>query len=1573
MAGAGVGVLVFLNVFLLLGLCLRHFAKRLSALVPYTVLLLLIGAGLGFAGFALEEEDAVSPAATGNISDVSGSAGGSTDSSAHGSSSGPKEWYTQPRDDFVAAIKNIAGMDPHLLLFIFLPALLFESANAIDYHCFQKVRGKTLALAFPGMMLGTLMMASIVRIAYPTWSWDLALLLGTITSATDPVAVVAMLRELGAKVSLSTTIEGESLLNDGSAVVLFVVLKGIAMAGGVVESAGGIVEDFFRMAVLGPLLGYIFGVVALQWISRVFNDPLVEISISIVAAYLAFYVSEFWIKSSGVLTVVFVGLAFSSTAGRTSISPEVFHFMHEFWEILGYIANTIIFLITGIAIAYNANNIQFEGRDIGFAFVIYFSAIVIRMILFVFTYPLFSRLPYGWSWQEALIAAWGGLRGAVGLALGLDIMFSTAPDSLVCPEDGSPPNLACSSVKGRILLHTSAMVVLTLCINASTLKPLLGFLKFVELSREELTMLAHVAERLKRDSRKEMKRIQDDPFLSNSNWEIVRQYADLNELFKPLLKGTTVKAGKRKGHDEHTDDADDGQHGAPNGRASIAEKAISRFTNIDVPEVLLRESIAGLRYSLNHAAEFDSRSTSGAEEEMNLLSELKYHYHMSLKAGIWHLQHQGTLGQLATDILVDTLNHKLDDKHSVDWIRWEDLQKAGGETKGLKVPDWMNRMRTMPLVGWAVNLYLSSKLQMRHDLAFGFLTVHEHMEHDVHHWTHDSTLISKLHEVLHENAEGARMSLIDLQEVLPEVSLEVNTRQAARLMLNKARENVNALEAAGSLPEPQAKAMVAQVETQMRKLQLAKLVFDLSKEKVLSEVPWMQELTAESFNILVDAAQERHFLKGDYLVRQGDVPTGEGDAVFLVARGIVEIVEEYENLESSVVARRGSGYVIGEQSLMTGSPRAASARAVTSVVALGLSMSAMKSAMDSYPELANRMWHHVGLNLAQKLLGDSEEAHNGERSTPEELHALSEEWVPNMNAVLAKDPGERVSIDRKVLLLHGACIEYREDEPQPSGGQFTELANSVKREAEETQRTEQQAMRHQVRRDRNKVRRISLHATIFGSTPAPDAAKGSSSATEGSISCRQGEQHLKTAASPESSPMDAAKRAALATRAAQNMSLARGGTGNNFGLKAIELGKERRSLHQSSPWVVHLAPCIIDVPTGGVLAKHELQCITSCRLAIEPSKKGSDSGSFGETTASRHHVELEGAPLPLVSSPHELRPTLVNSLLKKLSWVRYQPGELIYDVGSIASPSVVFFLSGAVECSLDPTPAPIFEGDVPSTERAGEPFTEKTPVVFSPPSGSPLGEWLLLQPNLAELPKVVAHSTCHCVQLTEDTLTGAMQQDEQLMTNLWWARCQRETFCFLRRLEPFCWWQASKLWKWVSFGRHVKVPEGKGHIGASVPFVVLVQGKCSISYQEQHSDDKGARYSVDGQRRALGSMKLLGSGAKIADLLTFNTNSKRKDSPLTTPHGTVKSPEVTVPGPDVVHCIEGINYHFARDSLVFIPSERGLPWLPTNYIFTTPQYPATPDSPHSPFGIRVANGEKAMGIQPGTDSATFDA
>jgi hypothetical protein len=196
--------------------------------------------------------------------------------------------------------------------------------------------------------------------------------------------------------------------------------------------------------------------------------------------------------------------------------------------------------------------------------------------------------------------------------------------------------------------------------------------------------------------------------------------------------------------------------------------------------------------------------------EFNLLSELKHRFHCSIKAGVWHLQHDGILGAFATDILVDRLNHKLDSKDA-DWIRWADFEDLATPSRVLS---WIGRMRRVPALGWLANRLLAHRLGTQHDLAFGFLSVHQHLVHEVENWTGDEKMLALLHQITQDNLEGAREALIDLHQLLPEVCIDANTRQAARLMLNAARRQVKDMEAQGVLPKMQANMMVAQVETQ---------------------------------------------------------------------------------------------------------------------------------------------------------------------------------------------------------------------------------------------------------------------------------------------------------------------------------------------------------------------------------------------------------------------------------------------------------------------------------------------------------------------------------------------------------------------------------------------------------------------------------------------------------------------------------------------------------------------------------------------------------------------------------------
>lgn len=181
---------------------------------------------------------------------------------------------------------------------------------------------------------------------------------GAILSATDPVAVVALLKEVGASVRLSTLIEGESLLNDGTAMVIFQVMLELSN-GEIFFRIDNIMHEFAFLSIGGCIVGLIFGFVLSFWISRVFNDRIMVISLSFFAAYMVFYVSE-EVKVSGILALVSLGL-YMSGFGYTQISSLDEEACHQFWKYIGYLAETLIFLLTGYIVGAD---ILWEQTDI---------------------------------------------------------------------------------------------------------------------------------------------------------------------------------------------------------------------------------------------------------------------------------------------------------------------------------------------------------------------------------------------------------------------------------------------------------------------------------------------------------------------------------------------------------------------------------------------------------------------------------------------------------------------------------------------------------------------------------------------------------------------------------------------------------------------------------------------------------------------------------------------------------------------------------------------------------------------------------------------------------------------------------------------------------------------------------------------------------------------------------------------------------------------------------------------------------------------------------------------------------
>ncbi|XP_023229059.1 sodium/hydrogen exchanger 10-like [Centruroides sculpturatus] len=465
--------ILFLFVSIALGALVRFLLKKIR--LPYTVVLLVCGALFGLASSRFSS----------------------------------LEKYTQ-----------ITRMDPHVILHVFLPILIFESAFALDAHTFLRCFAQCLILSVPGLIVSSALTAVLSYKIFSEyqWNWATSFLFGTILSATDPVAVVALLRELGTSKSLSTIIEGESLLNDGSAIVAYDILRELVVPGTTV-TATQIFLKFCQIALGGPALGFIVGKLAVFCLSHIFNDAVIEITVTLSAAYLTYYLAEVVLHVSGVLAVVILGVVIS--ADEASISPEVEGFVHRFWEMLSYLANTVIFIVVGLVITERAAS-HIEEQDWFHIIVTYIGATVFRLVMIVLFSPLLSRLGYGLKWQEVIVMTWGGLRGAVGLALAL----------LVAQQEGIDPEL----VGHKILIHVAGIVTLTLLFNATTIKPLLKLLGMSDISYITRCNMAIAVQHLKEVRENSLHAQRNAPLVADADWKFIEKFTIIEDPYGRVTK-----------------------------------------------------------------------------------------------------------------------------------------------------------------------------------------------------------------------------------------------------------------------------------------------------------------------------------------------------------------------------------------------------------------------------------------------------------------------------------------------------------------------------------------------------------------------------------------------------------------------------------------------------------------------------------------------------------------------------------------------------------------------------------------------------------------------------------------------------------------------------------------------------------------------------------------------------------------------------------------------------------------------------------------------------------------------------
>ncbi len=338
-------------------------------------------------------------------------------------------------------------LTPDLILILFLPALVFEGSLKIDVRELLRDAAPLLVLANVGVLLATVVTGYLVH-----WAIGLpiliALLFGAIISATDPISVLAIFKDLKMDKRLSVIIEGESLLNDGTAVVLFQILLAGVVAGGL--SAGKGIGQFLLAVGGGAVLGFALGYAATK-ITQTIDDPQIEITLTTIVAYGSYLLANH-LHLSGVIATASAGLMVGNFGAKRGMSAQTRTALESFWEYIAFVMNSLVFLLIGLEVHIDA--LAHAWRPVLFAI----AAVLIGRSLSVYSLvPVANffaeKIPL--RWQHVVV--WGGLRGALALALALSL------------NDAFP-------YRNQILDLTFGVVVFSILTQGLTMKPLLRLL-----------------------------------------------------------------------------------------------------------------------------------------------------------------------------------------------------------------------------------------------------------------------------------------------------------------------------------------------------------------------------------------------------------------------------------------------------------------------------------------------------------------------------------------------------------------------------------------------------------------------------------------------------------------------------------------------------------------------------------------------------------------------------------------------------------------------------------------------------------------------------------------------------------------------------------------------------------------------------------------------------------------------------------------------------------------------------------------------------------------------------------------
>ena len=336
---------------------------------------------------------------------------------------------------------RLPPIGPDLILLAFVPGLVFEASLALDLDEMWRRVVPISLLATLGVFLTVMLIGALAHYGLGL-DWASGFLLGAIVAATDPIAVVQLLRQVGAPRGLEAILDGESLFNDGTGVAVFSAVLGTILSGHPSAMDAGL--RFTYVTGVGGAIGLAAGAAAVVALRRV-REAELEILITLVLAYGAYLAADV-VHASGVVSVVAAGIVVARYGSRTGRLQGTQ--LHGFWNLLAFVLNAILFLLVGVALPA-----QRLAAVAGLALGAYAIMLVARAV------PVYGLLGLAglkgssipWSWKHMTV--WGGLRGALSVALALSV--ATYPQ-----------------VNPNVAVLAYGMVVLSLVVQGGLLLPI---------------------------------------------------------------------------------------------------------------------------------------------------------------------------------------------------------------------------------------------------------------------------------------------------------------------------------------------------------------------------------------------------------------------------------------------------------------------------------------------------------------------------------------------------------------------------------------------------------------------------------------------------------------------------------------------------------------------------------------------------------------------------------------------------------------------------------------------------------------------------------------------------------------------------------------------------------------------------------------------------------------------------------------------------------------------------------------------------------------------------------------------